>query len=87
MKLHGEFERWEFRAVRASQMRTEPTVAEAKLRPLLEPLGFRFQVPIELPRHRKRGVDGYILDFFNEEAKVFDHVYAARRPRGRARIH
>lgn len=71
MKLHTEEQRACFRQRRADEMRRHPTEAELRLRKYLEPLGFQFQVSIEIPRLRKEGVvDGYILDCFQPGAKL-----------------
>ncbi len=62
-------EREDFRCLRADEMRRWPTRAEAKLIPHLEPLGFEFQVSLDVPRQRG-GTDGVIMDFYHRRSRL-----------------
>ena len=75
-----------FLAKRANEMRRRPTPAEKILRDLLEPLGFRFQVPI-IGHTKNGGEHPYILDAYYEEARLAVEVdgSAHRSLKGRDR--
>lgn len=62
-------ERAEFVETRAEQMRIDPTVAESKLKELLGPLGFKFQVPIH-GKTKNGGAWSYILDAYHRGLKL-----------------
>lgn len=82
-----EQDRRAFVALRANEMRQYPTPAERALRNLLQPLGFRFQVPM-LGRTRNGGEYDYILDAYHEAAKLAieaDGDHHKRRAKGRDR--
>src|SRR5271156_5014160 len=66
--VHSEQERRAFRSMKASEYRLWPTPAERRARELLGPLGFEFQVSVEV--QRKFSVNGYILDCLHRRSRL-----------------
>ena len=87
MSQRTAIERRTFLQVNAARMRIAPTPAEKKLRPLLESMGFKFQVPIEVRKHRSyKTLDGSIMDFYHAGKKLcieLDGGYHKPGPDGR----